>query len=116
MKQSSIKVGVVGAGVGRLHLIGYRALTSEVNLVALCDANEARLNELADAYNIPQRYTSFEALFASGEIEAVSICLPNHLHAPVSIAALEAGLHVLCEKPLAETVASGQKIAQAAAK
>lgn len=115
MKQSPLKVGVIGAGVGRLHLKGYQALAAEVDLAALCDANEARLNELADAYTIPHRYTNFEELFASGAIEAVSICLPNYLHAPVSIAALQAGLHVLCEKPLAETVASGQKIAQAAA-
>jgi predicted dehydrogenase len=111
-----LKVGVVGAGVGRLHLEGYKTLPKEVEIVALADADEARLNELGDAFSIPLRYTDTNQLFNSGEVEAVSLCLPNHLHAPVSIAALEAGLHVLCEKPLAENSASGQKIVEAAAR
>ncbi len=70
---------------------------------------------MAEAYAIPHRYTDYKVLFASGDIQAVSICLPNSLHAPVSIAALEAGLHVLCEKPLAENLAAAQKMAQVAA-
>ncbi len=116
MRRFPIRVGIVGVGVGRLHLKGYQVLSNDVEVVALCDANVSRLNEIADAYDVPLRYSDFEKLFASSEIEAVSICLPNYLHAPVSIAALEAGLHVLCEKPLAESVISGQKIAEAVAK
>jgi len=115
MSRSPLKVGVVGAGIGRHHLAGYRALPDDVEVVALCDTNEARLNEIGSMYNVPRYFTDYNELFASGEIEAVSVCLPNSLHAPVSIAALEAGLHVLCEKPLAENLASGQKIATAAA-
>jgi len=111
-----LKVGVVGVGIGRAHLRGYQELADEVEIVALCDLNRARLEQVADQFNIARRYTSYEALFASGEIEAVSICLPNNLHAPVAVAALEAGLHVLCEKPLAENAASGRKIVEAAAK
>jgi predicted dehydrogenase len=115
MTRSRLKVGVIGGGVGRLHLTGYQALGDDVELVALCDMNEIRLNELGDKFNIPLRYTDTDAFLASGEVEAVSICLPNHLHAPVSIAALEAGLHVLCEKPLAENMAPAQKIVEAVA-
>lgn len=115
MSQFPIKVGVVGAGIGRHHLAAYRALPHAVEIVALCDVNEARLNEVGTIYNVPRYFTDYNELFASGEIEAVSICLPNSLHAPVSIAALEAGLHVLCEKPLAENLASGLKIAEAVA-
>lgn len=110
-----LKVGIVGAGVGRLHLTGYRALPDEAEVVALCDLSEARLNEIATTYNVPLRYTDYNELFASGEIEAVSICLPNSLHAPVSMAALQAGLHVLCEKPLAESVAAARNVVEAAA-
>jgi predicted dehydrogenase len=87
-----------------------------VEIVALCDMNETRLHEIGDTYQVPQRYTDYHKLFASGEIEAVSIGLPNHLHAPVAIVALEAGLHVLCEKPLAENVASAEKIAEVVAR
>lgn len=115
MSQSLIKVGIVGAGVGRQHLAAYRALPNAVEIVALCDVNEARLNEIGTAYNVPRYFTDYNELFAAGEIEAVSICLPNSLHAPVSIAALKAGLHVLCEKPLAENLASSYKIAEAVA-
>ncbi len=110
-----LKVGVVGAGIGRFHLAGYRTLPDDVEVVALCDTNEARLKEIGGAHNVPRYFTDYKKLFASGEIEAVSVCLPNSLHAPVSIAALEAGLHVLCEKPLAESLASGQKVAVAVA-
>lgn len=113
---SRLKVGIVGIGVGRLHVQGYQTLADEVEIAALCDADEARLKEFGDTYNIPLRYTDFKELFASGQVEAVSICLPNFLHAPASIAALEAGLHVLCEKPLAESAASAQKVMDAAAK
>lgn len=115
MSQSLLKVGVVGAGIGRHHLNGYQALPKDVEVVALCDLNEARLAEIANTYRVPQRFSDYHELFASGEIEAVSVCLPNSLHAPVSIAALQAGLHVLCEKPLAENTESGRKIAEAAA-
>jgi predicted dehydrogenase len=111
-----LKIGVVGAGVGRLHLQGYQALPDEVEITALCDVDEGRLKEIGDSYNIPLRYKDYNELFASGKVEAVSICLPNSLHAPAAIAALEAGLHVLCEKPLAESATTGQTIVEAAAK
>ena len=110
-----LKVGVVGTGVGRLHLDGFKELADDVEIVALCDVNESRLNEMADKYNISLRYTDYNVLFSSGKIDAVTIALPNSLHAPVSVAALKAGLHVLCEKPLAENVESGQEIVNAVA-
>ncbi len=111
-----IKVGVVGVGVGRLHLKGYQSIPEEVEVVALCDVNEARLQEVGDEYNIPQRYTDFNELFSGGEIEAVSVCLPNNLHMSISVAALDAGLHVLCEKPLAENSTAGRALVEAVAK
>src|SRR5262245_40254125 len=80
---SRLKVGVVGVGVGRIHLRGYQALPQEVEVVAVCDLNETRLNQVADEYKVPLRFTDYQQLFQSGEVEAVSICLPNSLHAPV---------------------------------
>ncbi len=115
MTHPPLKVGVIGAGVGRVHLSGYQALGDEVEIVSLCDLDQVRLKEAGDKFNVPQRYTNVDKMLAAGEVDAVSVCLPNSLHAPVSIAALEAGLHVLCEKPLADTVTSAQKIVEAAA-
>lgn len=111
-----LRVGIVGIGVGLLHLEGYQALDNEVDVVAICDLDETRITKIGAEYGVPLRYTDYNKLFTSGEVDAVSICLPNSLHAPASIAALEAGLHVLCEKPIAEKAASAQKIVEAAAK
>jgi predicted dehydrogenase len=113
MTHQPLKVGVIGGGIGRTHLFGYLAQGNAVQITALCDLNKDRLNKVADEFGIPLRYTNIDTLLASGEIDAVSVCLPNNLHAPVSIAALEAGLHVLCEKPLAENVASAKNVVNA---
>lgn len=112
---SKLKVGVIGTGIGRHHLHGYSQLADTVEITAICDVDETRLKEAGDTYNVPLRYTNVYDFIHSGEIEAVSICLPNNLHTPIAIAALEAGLHVLCEKPLADTVTGAQKIVEAAA-
>lgn len=111
---SSLKIGVIGAGIGRIHMRAYQEL-GNVEIVALCDVDETRLNQIGDKFNVTYRYTDYQNMFEAGMIDAVSVCLPNSLHAPVSLAALAAGLHVLCEKPLAESAASGQKIVEAAA-
>jgi len=114
MSKSRLKVGVVGIGIGRAHLEGYLALADEVEVVALCDLDKTRLKAIGQEYNVPLQFADFDLLFQSGEIEAVSICLPNNLHARACVAALEAGIHVLCEKPLADTLASAQTVVEAA--
>ncbi len=96
-------VAVIGVGVGRAHLRGYLACP-DAEVVALCDVDKERLNAVADEYGIPLRYTDYRELLKLRDLAAVSVALPNYLHAPVSIAAMEAGKHVLCEKPLAATV------------
>lgn len=114
MSKSRLKVGVVGIGIGRAHLEGYLALSDEVEVVALCDLDKTRLKAIGHEYNVPLQFADFDLLFQSGEIEAVSICLPNNLHARACVVALEAGIHVLCEKPLADTLASAQTVVEAA--
>src|SRR4051794_8316733 len=102
-----LRVGVIGAGVGTAHILGYNQLPG-VEVRALADLNDERLQQVAAKYGVPETYHAYEELLAQPEIDAVSICLPNVLHAPVTIAALRAGKHVLVEKPLARTVAEGQ--------
>ncbi len=81
------------------HLPEYAA-NPNVELVAVCDNNAERALEIGEKYGVPS-YTSFVELLRNAEVDAVSVCTPNYLHAPISNAALLAGVHVLCEKPMA---------------
>ena len=76
----------------------------EVITYAVCDLNEERAKKAAEKYNVPHVYTDYRDLLANSEIDAVSICTWNNSHAEISIASLEAGKNVLCEKPLCKTV------------
>jgi predicted dehydrogenase len=86
--------------------------------VALCDLNTERAQKVAQDTGVEnaQIFSDHRAMLDSAEIDAVSVCLPNSFHAPVSIDCLKADKHVLCEKPLAMNAKEGQKIADAAAK
>lgn len=96
-----LKVGVIGCGsIAQFrHLPEYK-MNQNVQLTAVCDIDEHRVNQVADTYGV-RAYTSYKAMIESGEVEAVSVCTSNFLHAPITIAALQAGIHVLCEKPMA---------------
>lgn len=98
---TQLKIGVIGCGsiAQHRHLPEYAA-NAHVKIAAVCDINEERAKKTAEKYGAAA-YTSYEELVKSGTVDAVSVCTPNYLHAPISIAALEAGLHVLCEKPMA---------------
>lgn len=111
---TKIRVAVIGCGsiAKHRHLIEYNN-NPHVEIVAVCDINEARVKETAEKYHA-KAYTSYEALLESENIDAVSVCLPNYLHAPVSIAALNAGAHVLCEKPMATSREEAEQMIEAA--
>jgi predicted dehydrogenase len=113
MTISRLRVGVIGAGVGVLHLNGYAA-NPDVEIVAIAGLDDERVRRAATTYNIARTYRHYEELLADSSIDAVSVCLPNVLHAPVTIAALEAGKHVLVEKPLARNTAEGRAMIAAA--
>lgn len=113
MADRKLRAGIVGLGIGKSHAKGY--LTSaDAELVAICDMNVTRLNEAGEAWRVENRYSDYVQMFAEADLDVVSICLPNALHATVSIAALEAGIHVVCEKPMAQTVAEAQQMIAAA--
>lgn len=100
---SKLRVGVIGLGIGRSHISRYKH-DDRVELAALCDMNEGLLNAQADEHHVQGRFTDAAAMFADANLDAVSIAVPNCFHAPLTMQALEAGLHVLCEKPMAMTV------------
>ena len=110
---SAIRVAVVGAGIGRAHVEGYLGAGAQV--VALCDLNPQKARDLADKWNIePRIERDFSALLGDSSIQAISLCTPNALHAPMAIEAMRAGKHVLCEKPLALNAQDAQTIADCA--
>ena len=83
-------------------------------LLAVGSRDAARAQEYAQQHSIPLAFGDYQALLDSNEVDAIYVSLPNHLHAEWSIAALEAGKHVLCEKPLALTVADVDRMTEAA--
>lgn len=97
---SKLKVGVIGCGsiAQNRHLIEYQ-MNESVEIVAVCDIVLERAEKMAAFYQA-KAYEDYEKVLLE-DIDAISVCLPNYLHAPVSTKALQAGKHVLCEKPMA---------------
>jgi len=111
-----IKVGVIGCGsiAKHRHLPEYFG-NEHVEIIAVCDMVTERANEMAKKYNA-KSYKNYEELLADSDIDAVSVCTSNHLHAKVSIAGLNAGKHVLCEKPMATSSEEAEEMIEAARK
>lgn len=110
-----VRVGVVGVGIGSVHLHGYRKLPN-VTIAAVCDVNAKRAEAVAAEFKAEKVYADYQEMLSKADLDAVSICTPNFLHADSSIAALEAGKHVICEKPMANTLESARRIVDAARK
>jgi predicted dehydrogenase len=101
MAQEQVRIGIIGTGqIGKQHLAAWQKIPA-ARVVALCDANAAELGRVAAEAGITATSTDFRALVARKDLDAVDVCLHNNLHAPVTVAALEAGKHVYCEKPMA---------------
>lgn len=109
-----LRYGIIGTGgISPKHLDGYSALGSDVEIVSACDINEGRLNKAADNYGISRRYTDYKQMLREEKLDFVSVCVPNYLHMEVAVAALEAGLHVHCEKPMAMNARQAWKMVEA---
>lgn len=109
-----INIGIIGCGkVAQIRHIPEYADNPDANLYGFYDINQERAAELAEKYNC-KYYPSAEAMLADPFIQAVSVCTANHDHAAISIAALNAGKHVLCEKPMAVTYAECEAMVKAA--
>lgn len=109
-----VRIGIVGVGqIGKVHLDNY-AKISGVEVIAACDIDSAELARVAERHKIPHTHHSYKELLQRDDIEAVDVCLHNNLHAPMTIAALEAGKHVYCEKPMAGTYADAKSMMDAA--
>ena len=110
----SVRAAVIGLGwAGEQHLKGYKQLPG-VEVLAIAGLEQDRGRELCETYAVPDYYVNYEELLARNDIDAVSVAVPNYLHAPIGIAALRSGKHVLCEKPLALNGDEAQQMVDAA--
>jgi predicted dehydrogenase len=111
-----IRVGIVGGGwPGKAHAKGYDA-AGGFKVAAVADLIPARRKQLMDEFSIEKEFAEAKELIEQPGIDAVSICLPSHLHAPIAVAALRGGKHVVCEKPPGISVKEAKQIETAAAK
>jgi D-xylose 1-dehydrogenase (NADP+, D-xylono-1,5-lactone-forming) len=115
-KEAPVRWGILStARINRLVIPPAQA-SPKVELVAVASRDAARAEAYAREWGMERAYGSYEALLEDADIEAVYISLPNSLHVPWSIRALEAGKHVLCEKPLARSAAEAEEAFDAAAR
>jgi len=115
MAQKKVRIAVVGAGhVAQVaHLPAYKS-HPDVELVALVEENTAKRRKLHEQYGFARSYEDLTRMLDAEEIDALDICTPNFLHAPMAIAGLRAGCHVLCEKPLARNAEEARRMVQTA--
>lgn len=106
-----VKWGVLStARIGVKQVIPAMMKSLLCEIIAIASRSEAGAREAAGALGIPRAYGSYQALLADADVEAVYIPVPNHMHVPLAIEALDAGKHVLCEKPLALNAAEAEKL------
>jgi len=111
-----VRFGVIGVGgIGLEHLVSLSACP-RASSVAIAESNPQRAKEATERFRISRSYSDYRELLDQPDIDAVTIALPNHLHAPVAIAALEARKHVLLEKPMATNAKDALKIVETAKK
>lgn len=112
-----LKVGLIGAGsiVRNRHAPGWKKLAGRAMVTAVSDVVEEAASGVAQQLvdgegNAPAIYTNYHALIREADIDAVDICLPHHLHADAILAAIAAGKHILCEKPMCISLAEADQI------
>lgn len=112
-------IAIIGAGmIGGAHAAAYRQFAhrfgGDMPLSIVCDMNDAQAREMAQKYGFEKSVGDWQAVIADPSVGIVSVCLPNFLHMQVTLAALAAGKHVLCEKPLALTADQARPVRDAA--
>jgi predicted dehydrogenase len=117
MAEKKVKVAIVGAGnVAQIaHLPAYRN-HANAELTALVEEDPVKARRVADQFGISHVYDDFTRMLKKEDIDAVDICTPNYLHAPMAITALRSGRHVLCEKPIARNAREAKRMVDTAKK
>ncbi|GAA1449348.1 Gfo/Idh/MocA family protein [Leifsonia poae] len=110
----TLRAGVIGLGwAGQQHMEAYSTLPG-VELVAIAGMEDEPRAALGEKYGLTRLYRDWKELVADGDLDVVSVAVPTFLHAPIAVGALEAGIHVLSEKPIARTASEAQAMVDAA--
>ena len=117
-----LNVGLVGAGfMGKAHVVAYSNMPkffwpapAVPVLKTVCDIEPSIAEEAKDRFGFQASCTDWHDIINDPEIDVVNICTPNNVHAPIAIAALQAGKHVICEKPIASNLDDAKAMADAA--
>jgi UDP-N-acetyl-2-amino-2-deoxyglucuronate dehydrogenase len=113
---SNVRLGIIGCGkIAQTHATALQSI-SNADLVAACDVDEGRAKAFAEQYGATGVFTDPGELFRSGTVDAVIVCTPHPAHAPVVVAAAEAGVHVICEKPISDKLSEADRMVEAADK
>ena len=116
--EKKLKIGIIGCGgiANGKHMPSLAKLDDKVEMVAFCDIVEARAVKAAKEYGTEDAkvYTDYKELLKDESIDVVHVCTPNRSHSFITVDALEAGKHVMCEKPMAKTYADAKAMLDAA--
>ena len=115
MTDNKVKVAMVGLGFGAEFIPIYQR-HPHAEMYAICQRTESKLNEIGDALGVEKRYTNYDDVLADSEVDFVHINSPIPDHAPMSIAALEAGKHVFCQARMCNTLSEARDMLAAAEK
>jgi predicted dehydrogenase len=96
-----LKVAVVGGGVGRGHIAAFKSLPDLFEVHAVCDIDITQARDLAETFSIPRVTTAIDELYCMDDVDVIDLCTPSYLHYRQTLDVLEAGKHVICEKPIA---------------
>jgi glucose-fructose oxidoreductase len=115
-RRRKIRYAVVGLGhIAQVAVLpAFKNASRNSVLAALVSDDQTKLLELSEMHSVPHTFTDLDACLSSGEIDAIYIASPNHQHCEFTVRAAEAGIHVLCEKPMAVTAAECEKMIHAA--
>ncbi|MFX0202419.1 MAG: Gfo/Idh/MocA family protein [Candidatus Hodarchaeota archaeon] len=108
-----IRVAVVGGNFGEKHIQGFQQCP-EIEVWAICRRQQELAKQLSQRYQIERYYTDFDEMIQSQDIDVVSLAVPNYLHYPMTMSALDHGKHVICEKPLALDLGQAKEMADKA--
>jgi predicted dehydrogenase len=111
--EKKLRIGVIGLGIGSCHVVGYRQ-HPQAEVVALADMDSKQLAVKGEEFKITSLYTDPMKMLKQEKLDVVSVATPNKFHKPLTLAAFNAGCHVLCEKPMAMNAKEGRAMVDAA--